>query len=196
MPQLNLPKKNSFNENFKAVDYFGEQLLKAGYNYHGNEPIYSGILGTELHADIFVGPVYYQRLRHMVLDKWQVRGSSGAKDVLVNQPVGGRRRGGGVRFGEMERDSLLAHGVSFLLKDRLMNCSDKMVIRVCSACGSAVSPMRDKQSEGDLSDAQWTCKTCQENSSIKRVFVPGAFRYLISELGCVNIRVILNLQSL
>eukprot|EP01087_Luapelamoeba_hula_P020938 TRINITY_DN7228_c0_g1_i2.p1 TRINITY_DN7228_c0_g1~~TRINITY_DN7228_c0_g1_i2.p1 ORF type:complete len:1100 (+),score=114.71 TRINITY_DN7228_c0_g1_i2:76-3375(+) len=75
-----------FNEKHRAVDYFGEQLLKAGYNYYGNEPMYSGVLGTELRADIFFGVVHYQRLRHMVGDKYQVR-STGPVDRLTQQPI-------------------------------------------------------------------------------------------------------------
>lgn len=106
-----------------AGDWFGKELAAAGYNYHGNEPMYSGITGQEFKADIYIGVVYYQRLRHMVSDKYQVR-TTGPVHNLTMQPVKGRKRAGGIRFGEMERDSLLAHGVSFLLQDRLMNCSD------------------------------------------------------------------------
>ena len=75
-----------FSEEDTAVDYFGEQLLAAGYNYFGNEPMYSGITGQEFHADIYLGVVYYQRLRHMVLDKFQVR-TVGPVDQLTRQPV-------------------------------------------------------------------------------------------------------------
>jgi len=77
---------NRFTEQDTAIDYFGEQLLAAGYNYHGNEPMYSGITGQEFAADIYIGVVYYQRLRHMVLDKFQVR-TTGPVDPLTRQPV-------------------------------------------------------------------------------------------------------------
>ena len=89
--------------------------------------MYSGIDGREFEADIFFGVVYYQRLRHMVSDKFQVR-TTGPIDILTHQPVKGRKRAGGIRFGEMERDSLLAHGSSFLLQDRLLNCSDRSFV--------------------------------------------------------------------
>ncbi|KAK4055158.1 hypothetical protein OIV83_000438 [Microbotryomycetes sp. JL201] len=128
----------NFSEDDTPVDYFGEQLRAAGYNYFGNEPMYSGITGEEFHADIYIGVVYYQRLRHMVGDKWQVR-TTGPLDKVTRQPVKGRKRGGGIRFGEMERDALLAHGTSFLLQDRLMNCSDYSTAWVCRSCGSMVS---------------------------------------------------------
>ena len=101
--------------------------ISAGYNYYGNERLYSGIDGREFEADIFMGVVYYQRLRHMVSDKFQVR-TTGPIDVLTHQPIKGRKRAGGIRFGEMERDSLLAHGSSFLLQDRLLNCSDRSFV--------------------------------------------------------------------
>lgn len=119
-----------FSESNVASDHYGEELKKAGFNYYGTETMYSGIDGRPLNADIFMGVIYYIRLRHMVGDKYQVR-STGPIDPLTHQPVKGRKRCGGIRFGEMERDSLLAHGASFLLHDRLYNQSDRnMVCRV------------------------------------------------------------------
>eukprot|EP00028_Trichosphaerium_sp_Am-I-7-wt_P012228 CAMPEP_0168526028 /NCGR_PEP_ID=MMETSP0405-20121227/11691_1 /TAXON_ID=498012 /ORGANISM="Trichosphaerium sp, Strain Am-I-7 wt" /LENGTH=179 /DNA_ID=CAMNT_0008548727 /DNA_START=70 /DNA_END=609 /DNA_ORIENTATION=+ len=107
-----------------ALEHFGKELVRHGFNYYGSEPMYSGITGTEFHADIFFGVVYYQRLRHMVKDKYQVR-SVGKKDRVTWQPIKGRKRGGGMRLGEMERDALIAHGTSSLLRDRMLNCSDR-----------------------------------------------------------------------
>ena len=133
----------TFNEQHSPVDYFGEQLKAAGYNYMGNEPMYSGITGQELRADIYLGVVYYQRLRHMVNDKFQVR-TTGPVHALTRQPVKGRKRAGGIRFGEMERDALLAHGTSFLLQDRLLNCSDYTTAFVCRTCGSLISLSYDE----------------------------------------------------
>jgi DNA-directed RNA polymerase beta subunit len=121
-----------------AVKHLGEQLLRAGYNYYGNEPMYSGIFGTEFYCDIYVGVVYYQRLRHMVKDKYQVR-ATGPNNALTRQPVKGRKLGGGIRLGEMERDSLLAHGGAFLIRDRLMNSSDRHRAFVCAQCGSVLT---------------------------------------------------------
>jgi DNA-directed RNA polymerase I subunit RPA2 len=128
----------TFSEDDTPIDFFGEQLKAAGYNYLGHEPMYSGVTGEEFAADIYLGVVYYQRLRHMVNDKFQVR-TSGPVDQRTRQPVKGRKRAGGIRFGEMERDALLAHGTSFLLADRLFNCSDYSTAWVCRTCGSLIS---------------------------------------------------------
>lgn len=127
-----------FTEQDTAGDYFGEQLRLAGYNYYGNEPMYSGITGREFAADIYQGVVFYQRLRHMVNDKFQVR-TTGPVTQLTGQPIKGRAKGGGIRVGEMERDALLAHGCAFLLQDRLMGCSDYRREWVCKGCGSFLS---------------------------------------------------------
>lgn len=127
-----------FSEDDTAADYFGHQLKLAGFNFHGNEPMYSGITGKEFAADIYMGIVFYQRLRHMVSDKFQVR-TTGPVNAMTGQPVKGRAKGGGIRVGEMERDSLLAHGAAYLLQDRLMNCSDLTRAWICRACGSFLS---------------------------------------------------------
>lgn len=127
-----------FSEDNTAAEYFGSQLQAAGYNYHGNEPMYSGVTGKEFAADIFMGVVFYQRLRHMVNDKYQVR-TTGPVSAVTGQPIQGRSRGGGIRVGEMERDALLAHGCAFLLQDRLLNCSDYRREWVCKRCGSFLS---------------------------------------------------------
>merc|ERR550519_1241047 len=118
----------------QAIDYFARQLEEAGYNYYGTETLYSGVTGVEMKAEISFGIIHYQRLRHMVSDKYQVR-SNGPIDCVTRQPVKGRKKGGGVRFGEMERDSLLSHGATFLLQDRLFHGSDKSKCSICKDCG-------------------------------------------------------------
>ncbi len=176
----------NFNEHSSPSAYFGEQLLKAGYNYYGNEPMYSGIDGAEMRADIYIGCVYYQRLRHMVSDKFQVR-TTGPVHNLTHQPVKGRKRAGGIRFGEMERDSLLAHGVSFLLQDRLMNCSDYSQSYVCTACGSILSPIATPTSYLDPSSRSVHCQICKSSDHIDVIAIPYVFRYLSAELMAMNV---------
>ncbi|GKT29994.1 DNA-directed RNA polymerase, subunit 2 like protein, partial [Aduncisulcus paluster] len=94
-----------------AVDQVGAELVKQGMNYYGNEVMYSGIYGTEMPCEIFFGSVYNQRLRHMVSDKYQVR-AKGKINEITRQPIKGRKRGGGIRVGEMERYALIAHGAT------------------------------------------------------------------------------------
>ncbi|AET38153.1 DNA-directed RNA polymerase I core subunit RPA135 Ecym_2421 [Eremothecium cymbalariae DBVPG len=147
----------TFNESDTPADYFGDQLLKAGYNYHGNEPMYSGVTGEELRADIYIGVVYYQRLRHMVNDKFQVR-STGPVNSLTMQPVKGRKRHGGIRVGEMERDALIGHGTSFLLQDRLLNSSDYSQSAVCRECGSILTTQSSVPRIGSMSTIR--CRRC------------------------------------
>lgn len=156
-----------FNEDETAVEYFGKLLERGGYNYYGTERMYSGIDGREMTADIFFGIVHYQRLRHMVSDKWQVR-STGPIDVLTRQPIKGRRRGGGVRFGEMERDSLLSHGCSFLLQDRLFHCSDKTTTLVCKKCGTLLGPVMEMGLSASGLNDKTKCRLCGDDESVRK----------------------------
>ncbi|KAF2495544.1 beta and beta-prime subunits of DNA dependent RNA-polymerase [Lophium mytilinum] len=200
-----------FDEENTAVDYFGHQLKKAGYNYYGNEPMYSGITGQELAADIYIGVVYYQRLRHMVNDKFQVR-TTGPVDDLTGQPVKGRKKGGGIRVGEMERDSLLAHGTAFLLQDRLMNCSDYVRTWVCRACGSfmSTSPTVSQYSRRKMGTGITRCRRCAKRADgfepkakvwedgegvrwtggddVAIVAVPGVLKYLDVEFASMGVK--------
>nr|ALK02060.1 RNA polymerase I second largest subunit [Wickerhamiella domercqiae] len=197
-----------FSENQTAADYFGEQLRAAGYNYHGNEPMYSGVTGEELRVDIYIGLVFYQRLRHMVNDKFQVR-STGAVNRVTMQPVKGRKRGGGIRVGEMERDAFLGHGTAFLLQDRLLNCSDYTKAHVCRQCGSLLSTQMTVPRVGAA--AVIRCRHCanrvvgrgsspnsawedaqgnrfEGGDDVASVAIPFVLRYLDSELAAMGIR--------
>lgn len=178
----------TFDEDNAASDYYGRLLEDAGFNYFGTESMYSGVDGRQLEAKIFVGLVYYIRLRHMVSDKWQAR-SLGPVDQITHQPVHGRKRGGGIRFGEMERDSLLAHGASFLLHDRLFKCSDESRAFACSNCGSIVSTtLMNEDGDADPSDAKsYSCRLCLSSENIVKVSLPYVLKYLVSELASVNI---------
>ncbi|GAB7360957.1 hypothetical protein MBLNU230_g0940t1 [Neophaeotheca triangularis] len=212
LSQDSTPFKFKDKEGDTAVDYFGHQLKQAGYNFHGNEPMYSGITGEELKADIYVGVVYYQRLRHMVNDKFQVR-TTGPVTPLTGQPIKGRAKGGGIRVGEMERDALLAHGTAFLLQDRLMNCSDYTKAWVCKGCGSFLStqPSMAQGAKRMMGDGgRVRCRRCSrkavgiepksecwedrkgqkwyggENTTL--VAVPGVLKYLDVELAAMGVR--------
>ena len=129
---------------------------------------------------IYIGVVYYQRLRHMVNDKYQVR-STGKCDQITHQPVKGRSRGGGTRFGEMERDALLAHGTEQLLRGRLCTDSDACEVSICSQCGNTV------QGSGK------ECPLC--GGAWKRVMLPMATEVLIQELAGMGINMQLKLRQ-
>ena len=177
------------------MEQHGEVLRKHGYAYHGSETMINGATGEAFDVDIYVGLVYYQRLRHMVSDKFQVR-SLGPNNPLTQQPIKGRKAGGGIRFGEMERDSLLAHGAAYLLHDRLHACSDRHVADVCSRCGSLLAPACTLRVAGGAqglepvtgSGTKVVCRVCNTGACVERVALPFVFKYLASELAAMNIR--------
>ncbi|CAH2059095.1 unnamed protein product, partial [Iphiclides podalirius] len=171
-----------FSEGDTAINYFGRTLEAAGYNYYGTERLYSGVDGREMEADIFFGVIHYQRLRHMVSDKWQVR-TTGAVDALTRQPVKGRRRGGGVRLGEMERDALISHGAAFLLQDRLFHCSDKTEAIICTKCGTLLGPMATK-----FDGSKEGCRLCGQGN-LAPISIPYIFKFFVTQLAAVNINV-------
>ena len=198
-------------EDDDIVDFYGRELTKHGYNYYGNEVMYSGIQGEMMKVDIYLGLVYYQRLRHMVSDKSQAR-ATGPYDVLTHQPVKGRKKMGGIRFGEMERDSLLAHGASFCLNDRLMKCSDYSEGYVCCKCGSILSTYLNRQilkrsgneinnkfkeganAGGFAITEKVICRVC-DTTECRKVALPFVLRYLTNELAAMNIRLEFKLED-
>lgn len=192
------------SESSSLVDELGSMLTAYGFNYHGSEVLYSGVYGTELTCEIFIGPVYYQRLRHMVSDKFQVR-STGVVDQITRQPIKGRKRGGGIRFGEMERDSLLAHGAAYLLHDRLHISSDHHIADVCSICGSLLTtslvPTKQRAVREIIGlppgriPKKVMCVACQTSKGMETVAMPYVFRYLAAELAAMNIKMTLQLGN-
>jgi len=152
-----------------------EILESNGYDYCGNEVLYSGATGQQLNVKIFMGPTYYQRLKHMVIDKIHSR-ASGPVVQLTRQPAEGRSRDGGLRMGEMERDCMIAHGALGFLKERLMDVSDKFTIHVCKKCG--LFAVVNKEPEYEI----YQCHSCEEYSEIVEISVPYACKLLIQEL--------------
>jgi len=160
------------------VEDISQGLHNHGYQRHGNEVLYNGFNGKIMDAHLFLGPTYYQRLKHLVDDKIFSR-SSGQMQILTRQPVEGRSRGGGLRFGEMERDCMIAHGASQFLKERLFDVSDGYRVHVCDRCGLfAIANIKRNTFE---------CRGCNDSTRISQVHIPYAAKLLFQELMAMNI---------
>jgi DNA-directed RNA polymerase II subunit RPB2 len=166
-----------FQDNANIEDA-NEILRKYGFEDYGLETLYSGITGEKMQAKIFICPTYYLRLKHLAMDKMHAR-ASGPKQILTRQPPDGRARDGGLRWGEMERDVGIAHGSAFLLREKLLEASDKYVTYVCNICGLFATKMLKKD--------VYHCISCKNSTRISKVILPYAFKLLMQELMSVNI---------
>ena len=166
---------SAFGEEFGSADIpdvASEALIRNGLNYAGKDVLYSGTSGEPLDAYIFSGPVFYQKLKHMVLDKMHAR-ARGPRAVLTRQPTEGRSRDGGLRLGEMERDCLIAYGASNLIMERLMHSSDAFSANVCLTCG--------------LLQYQNWCQYCRSGEKVADIRLPYACKLLFQELQSMNV---------
>ena len=161
-----------------AISDMCNLLLKAGYEAHGNELMYSGTSGEQIEYSIFIGPVFYQRLKHMVNDKSHSR-SIGPMVNLTRQPSEGRSREGGLRFGEMERDCMLSHGASRFTRERMYDVSDKYAIHACRKCG-LIAAYNNKTHIRK-------CNTCNNTTDFAYVEIPYACKLLFQELNTMNV---------
>jgi DNA-directed RNA polymerase II subunit RPB2 len=161
-----------------TVETISNQLLNLGYEQNGNELMYDGLTGNQIETSIFMGPCFYQRLKHMVKDKQHSR-SIGPMVNLTRQPAEGRSRDGGLRFGEMERDCMISHGASRFTKGRMYDCSDKFQVHVCNKCGLIVA-YNDKA-------GIHICNNCNNKTDFSLVKLPYACKLLFHELMTMNI---------
>jgi len=150
----------------------------AGFKYSGKEIMYDGKTGKQFPVEVFIGVVYYQKLHHMVADKIHAR-ARGQVQMLTKQPTEGRARGGGLRFGEMERDCIIAYGASMILKDRLLDESDKTDIFVCERCGLVAYH--------DVKQRRFYCRVCVDKGKVSSVSVAYAFKLLLQEMSSLAI---------
>ena len=165
------------------VQTIASELQRIGYESYGNEIMYNGLTGEQLETSVFLGPVFYQRLKHMVNDKQHSR-AIGPMVNLTRQPAEGRSRDGGFRIGEMERDVMIAHGASRFCRERLYDVSDKYSVHVCKKCGMMASYNDGKKS------ADFTihlCNTCGNKTDFARVEIPYAFKLMSQELQTINV---------
>jgi len=154
----------------EKIDSLENNLKKLGFRKSGKETMYNGITGQRMPVKIFIGNMFYLKLKYMVADKMHSR-ASGKIALLTRQPIEGRSRGGALRLGEMEQEALVGHGASLLLKERYD--SDKVVINICSKCGSIVID--------DQIHNKKVCSLCHSNQ-VEPIEVSYAFKLLIEEL--------------
>jgi len=165
-----------------------KELQNIGYESYGNEILYNGLTGEQLETSVFIGPVFYQRLKHMVSDKQHSR-SIGPMVNLTRQPAEGRSRDGGFRIGEMERDVMIAHGMTRFCRERMYDVSDKYSVHVCKTCGMIAS-YNDGNKSRLYESADFTihiCKNCDNKTEFAKVEIPYAYKLMAQELQTINV---------
>jgi DNA-directed RNA polymerase II subunit RPB2 len=155
-----------------------KELQKYNYESKGNELLYDGRTGEQIETSIFMGPVYYQRLKHMVNDKQHSR-NTGPRVCLTRQPAEGRSRDGGLRFGEMERDCTISHGAARFTQERIYDDSDKYGVFVCKLCGMIAIYNNEKHIH--------LCNICDNKTQFSYVKIPYSFKLLLQELISMNV---------
>ncbi len=190
----------AFNNKGSKIKVFGNMLSNVGYHSSGNEILYNGMTGEQIETEIFIGPNYYMRLKHMVKDKINYR-STGPNTQLTRQPVSGRANDGGLRIGEMERDVVISHGSSEFLRESMMERGDSYYMGVCNKTGMMaiynpsnnlfLSPMADGplQYTGSLDGNSLNIKHISKfGRDFSIVNVPYSFKLLLQELQCINVQ--------
>jgi len=192
----------AFQNKGSKVGVFGELLCRgAGFHSSGNEILYNGMTGEQIEMEIFMGPTYYMRLKHMVKDKINYR-ALGPRTALTKQPVSGRANDGGLRIGEMERDSVISHGLSNFLAESMMERGDKSFVAICNQTGMIsiynpaknlfLSPMADGpiRFTGDLGSGDMRIEqVSQYGRSFSVISIPYSLKLLIQELQSINLQI-------
>ena len=197
LPQIYKNTKNT--DIAKKQQTIGQEMSHYGFHSSGNNILYNGFSGKQIECEIFIGPTYYMRLKHMVKDKINYR-ATGPRTALTRQPVGGRANDGGLRIGEMERDSLLGHGISQFLRESMMERGDKYYFAICNKTGMLAiynpfkklfySPTADGpvQYTGTLEENTMEIKQhTQFGRDFSIICAPYSLKLLIQELQCMNV---------
>lgn len=183
--------KSSDGTPFEPVDMksIRDGLEKHGYNKFGLEFLYNGKTGERMEAMTFIGPTYYQRLKHIVADKIHSRSGNGPKNQLVRQPSEGRSRDGGLRFGNMEKDCMISHGATSFVREKMVDCSDKHIYAICNICGVfAANNVNNKEIfNRRVLNYKYNCIRCKNTSSFSEIVIPYACKLLFQELFSMNI---------
>ena len=163
----------------QTVEHIGDLLQRAGHSRMGNHVLYNSRTGEQITTTIFMGPTYYQRLKHMVDDKIHSRSSNGPVVLLTRQPAEGRARDGGLRLGEMEIECQWSHGMLHFLKERFMECSDNYRVFTCRKCGMIAVCNPDKKI--------YSCRACKNITSFAEIRIPYACKLLLQEIHTMGI---------
>tara|TARA_B100000401_G_C52389603_1_gene523554 strand:- start:7 stop:618 length:612 start_codon:yes stop_codon:yes gene_type:complete len=168
-----------YKNNNERKDDIAKILQDSGYDKYGNEVMYNPRTGEQINTNIFIGPTYYQRLKHMVQDKIHSRSANGPIILLTRQPAEGRAREGGLRLGEMEVECNWGHGSLHFLKERLMECSDNYRLFICKNCGNIanVNPTNNI----------YICKVCNNSVNYSQIRIPYACKLLFQEIQSLSI---------
>lgn len=158
------------------IDNLCDELDDLGFEHKGYETLYNGETGEKIKSKIFIGPTFYQRLKHMVKDKIHAR-ARGPIQILTRQPAEGRSRDGGLRLGEMETDCILSHGASYFLKEKTFECSDKFQVHICNKCGIIANVNNDI----------YNCLKCDNKNDFSKINLPYATKLLFMEIASMNV---------
>lgn len=171
------PLATPFVDQEKSMEASGDWLVASGFQRNGCERLVDGQTGKEMDVPIFTGPIFYQVLKHMVVDKVHARGK-GPISASNRQPMDGRSHEGGIRFGEMERDCIIAYGASMTLNEKLGRLSDYFTIFTCCNCGLfAICDFRSKYTH---------CKQCQRQDTVVAIPTTFSTKTLTQDLACLN----------
>jgi len=189
----------AFGEGRGSADHAkvaSQELVAHGFSYVGKDILYSGTEGTPFRAYIFMGPVFYQKLKHMVVDKMHAR-ARGPRAQLTRQPTEGRSRDGGLRLGEMERDCLISYGAANLITERLMISSDQFDVHICELCGLlGYATIFNPEHKGcQYTHGSW-CQCCRSDKKMAQICIPYACKLLFQELQSMNVAPKLKLDDM
>tara|TARA_B100001287_G_scaffold276805_1_gene289604 strand:+ start:1228 stop:5688 length:4461 start_codon:yes stop_codon:yes gene_type:complete len=180
-------------------EIYGKYLMEAGMEKYGQEILYNGMTGEQLETDIYFGPTYYLRLKHMPKDKINYR-ARGPRDMLTRQTVAGRANDGGLRLGEMDRDCVVAHGLSHFVSETLMKRGDEFKVAICNKTGCIaaynpsknifLSPFADGpiKFENNIENEVSLINVNKFGRDFSIVNIPYAFKLLMQELQAMNVQ--------